>query len=270
MMNDGGLPLFAFETENPVVDHALISGFFAAMHSMTKEVFLDDIQNLEMGENRLIFGQRSTLDSGIIYGAIISDVRDHPDLLENILDRFLTEFALTYEDDIQIAVQFGASQKYEHFEENIQSEMKKRLRRIPFLRRRGIKTRGLGLILGITLFLIGIMTNLQLWGRLGTEMASLTMVLTLLMLPSGVAGWVAGEGRDGLLVASASGAIGVLGLTLSNIETLTQWVERVGIAGDVGAIIAVLTVLLVLVPAYGLVGYQCGTWVSRRCLYPAE
>ena len=155
-MNEGGIPLFSFEKESPVVDHALITGLFTAMHCMTKEVFLDDIQNLEMGEHRLVFGQRPTLQAGVIYGAIIADVKDNPDLIAKILNKFLNEFVITYEEDIIVTAQVGTHQKYKAFEEHVQVEMKKRLRRFQFLQKKGRKTRGLGLITGIMLFFAGI------------------------------------------------------------------------------------------------------------------
>ena len=270
MMDESGIPIFSFDYGDPVVDNALISAFFTAMNNITKKVFLDNIQNLEMGENRLMFGQRATKHAGILYGAIISDVRDHPDLIAKILDSFLETFTTNYEKEVQAVVQSGICQEFEQFEGIIKQEMNRRLRRIRFLRERGKKTRGMGLTVGLALFFLGLLVNLRLWGRVGIEVAALSMVLTLLLMPSGVAGWVTGNGRDGLIVASVSCSVGLLGLALVNVETLTLWVERVGIAGGMGAIIAVLTALLVLAPAYGLVGYISGAWVSRRCLYPAD
>ncbi len=270
MMDEAGLPIFSFDNGDPVVDHALITAFFTAMHNITKEVFLDSIQTLEMGENQLVFGQRPTEHAGILYGAIISDVRDHPDLIAEILDNFLETFTTKYEKEVQIGAQSGFRNKFEQFERNIKYEMNKRLRKIRFLRERGTKTRGLGLIVGLTLFFIGLLINLKLWGKVGREVAGLNMVLTLFLVPSGVAGWVTGNGRDGLIAASASGSFGALGLAIVNVETLILGIEKLGIIGEIGAVIAVLTALLVLAPAYGLVGYICGAWVSRRCLYPAE
>lgn len=270
MMDEAGLPIFSFDNGDPVVDHALITAFFTAMHNITKEIFLDSIQTLEMGENQLVFAQRPTEHAGILYGAIISDVRDHPDLIAEILDNFLETFATKYEKEVQIGSQSGFWEKFEQFERNIKHEMNKRLRKIRFLRERGKKTRGLGLAVGLALFFLGLLINLNLWGKVGREVAGLNMVLTLFLVPSGVAGWVTGNGRDGLITASASGSFGALGLAMVNVETLIQGIEKLGIMGEIGVVIAILTALLVLAPAYGLVGYICGAWVSRRCLYPTE
>ncbi|MFQ6124004.1 MAG: hypothetical protein ACE5R6_05280 [Candidatus Heimdallarchaeota archaeon] len=270
MMDEAGLPIFSFDNGDPVVDHALITAFFTAMHNITKEVFLDSIQTLEMGENQLVFGQRPTEHAGILYGAIISDVKDHPDLIAEILDNFLETFATKYENEVQIGAQSGIRKKFEQFELNIKREMKKRLRRLRFLRERGNKTRGLGLAVGLALFFLGMLINLKLWGKVGREVAGLNMVVTLFLVPSGVAGWVTGNGRDGLIAASASGSLGALGLAIINVETLIQGVEKLGIIGEIGTVIAILAALLVLAPAYGLIGYICGAWVSRRCLSPPE
>ena len=267
-MNEAGLPIFSFETGESIVDHTLISAFFTAMQNMTEEVFLDRIQILEMGENRLIFRQRSTEHTGILFGAVISDVKDNPDLIVNLVDTFLEQFATKHDKDAQKVVKNGFTQRFEQFENSIKEKMKQKLRKIWFLRKQGIKTRGLGFITGLGLFFLGIIINLNLWGNLGIALTGLIMVLTLLMFPSGTAGWVTGNGRDGLVIASASGAIGVLGIALVNVETLILWVEKIGIASEMGAIIAVLTALLVLTPAYGLVGYSCGAWISRRCMHP--
>ncbi len=267
-MNEAGLPIFSFENGESIVDHALISAFFTAMQNMTEEVFLDKIQTLEMGENRLIFRQRSTEHTGILSGAVISDIKDNPDLIANLVDTFLEQFATKHDKDAQKVAENGFTQSFDQFENSIKQKMKQKLRKIWFLRKQGIKTRGLGFITGLSLFFLGIIINLSLWGNFGIAITGLIMVLTLLMFPSGTAGWVTGNGRDGLVSASASGAIGVLVLALVNAETLILWVEKIGIASEMGAIIAVLTALLVLTPAYGLVGYSCGAWISRRCMHP--
>jgi len=39
MMDEAGLPIFSFDNGDPVVDHALITAFFTAMHNITKEIF---------------------------------------------------------------------------------------------------------------------------------------------------------------------------------------------------------------------------------------
>ena len=127
--------------------------------------------------------------------------------------------------------------------------------------------------MGLILFFIGLAFNLWFWGQVGEnnpEIAGLSMVVTLLILPGGVAGFIAGNGSNGLKAAAAGVAVGTIALAIVNVETLEDWVSKVGISGGTGAVIAVITALLVLVPAYGLFGYLTGSWVDRRYLYPPQ
>ena len=273
IMEEGGIAIFSYEAGGPIVDEQLISGFLVAVRDLTREAFLDSLQTLQMQDNQLVFGFKEIENIGKLFGAIISDNADNHDLVADLLDNLLGQFMTNYEEDVKEVLEKRVQKEFEGFKKDIERVMETRLRRPAILRERNIQTLTIGWIVGLILFFIGLGFNLWLWGRVGVthrEIAGLSMVITLLILPGGLAGWVAGNAQNGLRAAGGGVAVGTIALAIINVETLEDWVLKVGITGSTGAVIAVITALLVLVPAYGLFGYLMGSWVDRKYLYPPQ
>ncbi len=273
IMEEGGIAIFSYEAGGPIVDEQLISGFLVAVRDLTREAFLDSLQTLQMQDNQLVFGFKEIEDIGKLFGAIISDNTDNADLVAELLDQLLEQFMTKYEMDVKQVLEKRVQKEFEGFKNDIEQVMESRLRKPAILQERNKPTLTLGWIVGLVLFFIGLEFNLWLWGKVGVthrEIAGLSMAITLLILPGGIAGWVAGNGRNGLIAAGGGVFVGTIILAVINVETLIDWIERIEITGTTGAVIAVLTALLVLVPAYGLFGYLMGSWVDRRYLYPPQ
>ena len=273
IMEEGGIAVFSYEAGGPIVDEQLISGFLVAVRNLTREAFLDSLQTLQMQDNKLVFGFKEIKSIGKLFGAIITDNTDNSDLAAEILDNLLEQFMTSYQDDVKQVLEKRVQKEFEGFKNDIVQVMQNRLRKPPILQERNMTTLTIGWIIGLILFFIGLGFNLWFWGQVGEsnpEIAGLSMVVTLLILPGGVAGFIAGNGSNGLKAAAAGVAVGTIALAIVNVETLEDWVSKVGISGGTGAVIAVITALLVLVPAYGLFGYLTGSWVDRRYLYPPQ
>lgn len=273
IIEEGGIAIFSYEAGGPIVDEQLISGFLVAVRDLTREAFLDSLQTLQMQDNQLVFGFKEIEDIGKLFGAIISDNTDNSDLVAELLDQLLEQFMTKYEVDVKQVLEKRVQKEFEGFKNDIEQVMESRLRKPAILQERNKPTLTLGWIVGLVLFFIGLEFNLWLWGKVGVthrEIAGLSMAITLLILPGGIAGWVAGNGRNGLIAAGGGVFVGTIILAVINVETLIDWIERIEITGTTGAVIAVLTALLVLVPAYGLFGYLMGSWVDRRYLYPPQ
>ncbi len=274
IMEEGGIAIFSYEAGGPIVDEQLISGFLVAVRDLTREAFLDSLQTLQMQDNQLVFGFKEIEEIGKLFGAIISDNTDNADLVAELLDQLLEQFMTEYEVDVKQVLEKRVQKEFEGFKNDIEQVMESRLRKPAILQERNIQTLTTGWIVGLLLFFIGLAFNLWLWGKVGEthrEIAGLSMAITLLILPGAIAGWVAGNGRNGLLAAGGGVFVGTISLAVINVETLYGWIEGVGIkTGAMGAVIAVMTALFVLIPAYGLVGYLMGSWVDRRYLYPPQ
>ncbi|MFQ5819123.1 MAG: hypothetical protein ACE5I5_03975 [Candidatus Heimdallarchaeota archaeon] len=273
IIEEGGIAIFSYEAGGPIVDEQLISGFLVAVRDLTREAFLDSLQTLQMQDNQLVFGFKEIEDIGKLFGAIISDNTDNSDLVAELLDQLLEQFMTKYEVDVKQVLEKRVQKEFEGFKNDIEQVMVSRLRKPKILQERNKPTLTLGWIVGLVLFFLGLEFNLWLWGKVGVthrEIAGLSMAITLLILPGGIAGWVAGNGRNGLIAAGGGVFVGTIILAVINVETLIDWIERIEITGTTGAVIAVLTALLVLVPAYGLFGYLMGSWVDRRYLYPPQ
>lgn len=273
IIEEGGIAIFSYEAGGPIVDEQLISGFLIAVRDLTREAFLDSLQTLQMQDNQLVFGFKEIEDIGKLFGAIISDNTDNSDLVAELLDQLLEQFMTKYEVDVKQVLEKRVQKEFEGFKNDIEQVMESRLRKPAILQERNKPTLTLGWIVGLVLFFLGLEFNLWLWGKVGVthrEIAGLSMAITLLILPGGIAGWVAGNGRNGLIAAGGGVFVGTIILAVINVETLIDWIERIEITGTTGAVIAVLTALLVLVPAYGLFGYLMGSWVDRRYLYPLQ
>lgn len=273
IIEEGGIAIFSYEAGGPIVDEQLISGFLVAVRDLTREAFLDSLQTLQMQDNQLVFGFKEIEDIGKLFGAIISDNTDNSDLVAELLDQLLEQFMTKYEVDVKQVLEKRVQKEFEGFKNDIEQVMESRLRKPAILQERNKPTLTLGWIVGLVLFFLGLEFNLWLWGKVGVthrEIAGLSMAITLLILPGGIAGWVAGNGRNGLIAAGGGVFVGTIILAVINVETLIDWIERIEITGTTGAVIAVLTALLVLVPAYGLFGYLMGSWVDRRYLYPLQ
>jgi len=274
IMEEGGIAVFSYEAGGPIVDEQLISGFLVAVRDLTREAFLDSLQTLQMHDNQLVFGFKEIESIGKLFGAIISDNIDNSDLVADILDQLLETFMTSYKEDVKQVLEKRVQKEFEGFKHDITQMMVRRLRKPAILQERNRQTLAIGWLIGLILFFIGFTFNIWLWGQVGDtrrEIAGLSMVLTLLVLPGGIAGWVAGNGQNGLRAAGGGVAVGTIALAFTYLETLEEWVFAIGIrTGSAGAAIAVITALLVLVPAYGLFGYLMGSWVDRRYLYPAR
>ncbi|MFQ6125386.1 MAG: hypothetical protein ACE5R6_12395 [Candidatus Heimdallarchaeota archaeon] len=273
IMEEGGIAIFSYEAGGPIVDEQLISGFLVAVRDLTREAFLDSLQTLQMQDNQLVFGFKEIEDIGKLFGAIISDNNDNAGLVAELLDQLLEQFMTKYEADVKQVLEKRVQKEFEGFKNDIEQVMESRLRKPAILQERNKPTLTLGWIVGLILFFLGLEFNLWLWGKVGAthrEIAGLSMAITLLILPGGIAGWVAGNGRNGLIAAGGGVFVGTIILAVINVETLINWIEKIEITGTTGAVIAVLTALLVLVPAYGLFGYLMGSWVDRRYLYPSQ
>ena len=274
IMEEGGIAVFSYEAGGPIVDEQLISGFLVAVRDLTREAFLDSLQTLYMHDNQLVFGFKEIESIGKLFGAIISDNSDNSDLVAEILDQLLETFMTTYKEDVKQVLEKRVQKEFEGFKHDITQTMERRLRKPAILQERNRQTLAIGWVLGLLLFFIGFTFNIWLWSQVGEtrrEVAGLSMVLTLLVLPGGIAGWVAGNGQNGLRAAGGGVAVGTIVLAFTYLETLEEWVYAIGIrTGGAGAVIAVITALLVLVPSYGLFGYMMGSWVDRRYLYPAR
>ena len=239
------LNLFIFHQSGPCIfkreyvkgteiDEQLMSGFLTALSSFAQEAFLDGLQRIHLASGRrLIYGYNK--EFGIL-AAALADKRDHPSLVEEIVNQIVKEFIKRYNKHLK---PFDPSLTvFEDFQSIVDSIILKRNR-----------TRDKTTILfSVSLAVIlGILAS----GFAGFVPESL-LTLYLALIPSIPAGYVAGERKIGTL----SGLIG----TLPEILTLLT-------LGELDLFNVIFTFQL-LIPLAAVAGALTGYYVERKFLYP--
>ena len=272
VVSEDGTCLYTYRARETLVDEQLISGFLLAVRNIAKEAFLDRLQRLEMGINQLVYGYKEA-DGVQLYAALISDARDNPDLLGEILEELLTRFVTQFKEEIdQFLKKRVVSKNLNKFDDVIKESVEGRLRRLDILKPRNEKTFVLGIVISLILFNIGfgIAFLLQdLFNIKDTAPQALAVLIFVgcFFIPGSMAGAVTGDGRHGIRAAIIAIILGVISLAAIFWERLNELGEGLGFSGQAAALGLILA-LLFLSPAYGLLGYFAGSYVERKSLYP--
>jgi len=272
VVSEDGTCLYTYRAREILVDEQLISGFLLAVRNIAKEAFLDKLQRLEMGINQLVYGYKEA--NGIqLYAALISDARDNPDLLGEILEELLTKFVAQYKEEIeQFLKKRIVSKTLKKFDDVIKESVEGRLRRFDILKPRNEKTFILGITLSLILFNIGfgiafLFQDLYNIKDNAPQALAVWIFIACFFLPGSTAGAVTGDGRHGIRAAIIAILLGVISLSIVFRDQLSELGEGLGFSGQAAAFGLALA-LLFLSPAYGLLGYFAGSYVERRSLYP--
>ena len=254
------------------LDEQLISGFLLAVRNIAKEAFLDKLQRLEMGINQLVYGYKEQ-DGVQLYAALISDTRDHPDLLGEILEELLTRFVTEFKEEIDNFLKKRVvSKKLKKFDGMIKETVDSRLRRFDILKPRDEKTFVLAIAISLLLFNIGfgiaiLLQNLYDIKDTAPQALAVLIFVGCFFIPGSTAGAVIGNGRHGIRAAIIAIILGVISLAAIFWHHLSDLGEGLGFSGQ-SAALGLILALLFLSPAYGLLGYFAGSYIERRTLYP--
>ncbi len=272
VVSEDGTCLYTYRTRETMVDEQLISGFLLAVRNIAKEAFLDKLQRLEMGINQLVYGYKEA--EGVqLYAALISDARDNPDLLGEILEELLTKFVTQYKDEIDKFLKKRiVSKTLKKFDDVIEESVEGRLRRFDILKPRNEKTFVLGIAISLILFNIGfgiafLLQDLFDIKDTAPQALAVWIFIACFFIPGSTAGAVTGDGRHGIRAAIIAIILGVISLSIIFRDQLSELGEGLGFSGQAAALGLALA-LLFLSPAYGLLGYFAGSYVERRSLYP--
>ena len=272
VVSEDGTCLYTYRTRETMVDEQLISGFLLAVKNIAKEAFLDKLQRLEMGINQLVYGYKEA--EGVqLYAALISDARDNPDLLGEILEELLTKFVTQYKDEIDKFLKKRiVSKTLKKFDDVIEESVEGRLRRFDILKPRNEKTFVLGIAISLILFNIGfgiafLLQDLFDIKDTAPQALAVWIFIACFFIPGSTAGAVTGDGRHGIRAAIIAIILGVISLSIIFRDQLSELGEGLGFSGQAAALGLALA-LLFLSPAYGLLGYFAGSYVERRSLYP--
>lgn len=238
----GGTCIFKREYTRTEVDEQLISGFLSAIEDFARETFLDGLQEIKLKTGRtLIYGIWG--EEGEFLGAALADEKDHPKLVEEILNEVMTKFYEKYGGDLKKGTYDVA--KFEVFRKDVDNLIASKIKA------RGLSTLIMGFIVGValsTILFLLLMPLIELRGSL------FPVIVFIWTIPSLLAGYMAGNRKLG-----AASAI-MTSLVLLSIIRLTSGMP--------------LPVLLfaseIFLPSSILLGLLGGYALERRALYPLK
>ncbi len=274
-----GICIFEKHFIKTKMDGQLITGFINALGSFATEALGSEMQSLRLqtGEQLFVLPYRETS----IIGIAITGAKDHPKLVQKLLNQMLADFSMIFQRNLEVA---SNVQQFEEFKYNIDI----------ILNRKVASRTKLKMILGVVAawVLIGVIalalsplyikasfeTNPDLGvidftdgleiGEIQTlELISIFVVIFLMvfscvmyLLPAFLAAYVAGNRRRGIYSALLLGASVFVFFILGNLFN-----QELQIINPVAWFLAFSPLLISLSILCGIYG---GTLKERRKLYP--